>query len=99
MRKTIFVVLAAATFSLIPAGAAFAGFDDASANTECAGHGAFGALGEKGIVHDIGINNPSGNERPGASNWKYPRTSDGATTAGTNSSLCGNGAEPPPFTP
>ncbi len=106
MRKTLFVALAVAGMSLIPAGAAFAGggygsqpgFDKANDNTACAGHGAFGAFGTNGdVVHDFGINNLGSNDEPGASNWQRPGTG-GGTTAANNSGLCGNGAAPPPFT-
>lgn len=75
------------------------GYAVSNANTECAGHGAFGAFGAQGdVAHDLGVNNPGSNGRPGASNWQHP-AADGETTSGNNSSLCGNGAAPAPFTP
>ena len=108
MKKTIFVVLATAGFSLVPATAAFAGdgygtqpgYDKAQENSNgCAGHGSFGAFGDSGDgPHDFGVNNLGSNGEPGAANWQSPGTG-GGTTGGNNSNLCGNGAEPPPFTP
>ncbi|MBI5157999.1 MAG: hypothetical protein HZA58_08320 [Acidimicrobiia bacterium] len=107
MRRTLLVVLAVVGASLIPAGAALAGdgygtqpgYGIANANTPCAGHGAFGAFGTTGdVIHDFGINNLGSNGKAGASNWKFPAAS-GATTSYNNSSLCGNGAAPPPFAP
>ena len=75
------------------------GFTVSSGNTVCSGHGAFGAFGTTGdVVHDFGVNNLGGNGEPGASNWQSPGTG-GGTTGGNNSSLCGNGATPAPFTP
>ena len=74
------------------------GYDHAIDNTECADHGAFGFFGAQGDVHDLGTDNPGSNGRPGASKWQHPAAS-GATTGGNNSSLCGNGATPAPFTP
>jgi hypothetical protein len=55
------------------------GYNVAMANTPCAGHGAFGALGTNGAVHDMGQNSPDGH--PGA---------NGPATGAANSSLCGN---------
>ena len=55
------------------------GYDVANANTICAGHGAFGAFGTNGYIHDFGLNSPDGH--PGA---------DGAQTGLNNSTLCGN---------
>lgn len=73
------------------------GYGVATANTDCAGHGSFGAFGDKGdVAHDLGVNNPGSNDRPGASNWQFP--GDYGTTGGNNSALCGNQASPPPFT-
>ena len=104
MRKFI---IGAAAFSIlaIPASSALAagaysapGYDHAIDNTECADHGAFGFFGAQGDVHDLGTDNPGSNGRPGASKWQHPAAS-GATTGGNNSSLCGNGATPAPFTP
>jgi len=58
------------------------GYDKATANTICAGHGAFGAFGASSDKHDFGVNYPGADGKPGA---------DGAATALNNSSLCGNG--------
>ena len=102
-QKLVAVGIIAAAFTIPMGGVASAdygtqpGFGIAIANTECAGHGAFGAFGANGdVVHDFGVNNLGSNGRPGASNWKYPGI---GTTGGNNSSLCGNGATPDPFNP
>ena len=50
------------------------GCDNAFGNTICAGHGAFGAFGDKG---DVGIHDFRGG-------------ADGAATGAANSNLCGN---------
>jgi hypothetical protein len=58
------------------------GFDVSNSHTTCAGHGAFGAFGDKGdVTHDFGVNNPGSNNKPGA---------DGQQTGINNSTLCGN---------
>lgn len=104
-QKLVAVGIIAASFTVPMGGVASAhygtqpGSDIAHANTECAGHGAFGAFGAHGdVVHDFGFNNLGGNGKPGASNWQYPGAG-GGTTGGNNSSLCGNGAAPAPFVP
>jgi hypothetical protein len=43
--------------------------------------GSFGYFGQYGQVHDLGINNPGSDERPGA---------DGHKTGTSNSAVCGN---------
>ena len=106
MRKFILGAAAVAGLLLLPASAAFAGVGNgtqpgavAMGNTVCAGHGAFGAFGNNGVgQHDFGVNNPGSNGLPGASNWQNPSTTSGLSTGGNNSSLCGNGASPAPFT-
>jgi hypothetical protein len=69
----------------VPALAAYGtqpGFEVSNSHTTCAGHGAFGAFGDKGdVTHDFGVNNPGSNGAPGA---------DGHQTAINNSNLCGN---------
>jgi len=106
MRK-LFIGAATLGLLVLPATNAFAGggygsqpgYDKATSNTDCAGHGAFGAFGTTGdVVHDFGVNNPGGNGRPGASNFQHPGA-DGGTTGANNSGLCGNTATPAPFTP
>jgi hypothetical protein len=106
-HKLVAVAVGTAGMLLFTAPAAFAGggygsqpgFSVSNANTVCAGHGSFGAFGNSGdVVHDFGINNLGSNGAPGAANWQNPGTG-GGTTGGNNSSLCGNGASPPPFTP
>lgn len=58
------------------------GYDVANGNTQCAGHGSFGAFGDHGdIVHDFGVNYPGSNGKPGAS---------GKQTGINNSHLCGS---------
>ncbi len=108
MRKALFVILAAAGLSMVPAGVAFAGGNAGSppgsttamGNTDCAAHGAFGAFGTFGPgVHDFGINNLGGNGEPGASSWQDPNLVTGQTTGGNNNSLCGGGNVPAPFAP
>jgi hypothetical protein len=67
-------------------------------NTVCADHGGFGALGTFGPgAHDIGVNSPGSNRRPGATSWTFPNANTGSTTGGNNNSLCGGGNVPPPF--
>jgi hypothetical protein len=66
MRKFIIAAAAVVGLSVVPAGAAFAGpggthgygsqpgADTSQDKTECAGHGSFGAFGEKGdFGHDF----------------------------------------------
>ena len=67
--------------------------------TVCAGHGGFRALGTFGAssLHDIGVNDPGSNGRPGATSWMFPNTTTGSTTGGNNNSLCGGGNVPSPF--
>ena len=67
--------------------------------TVCAGHGGFRALGTFGAssLHDIGVNDPGSNGRPGATSWMFPNTRTGSTTGGNNNSLCGGGNVPQPF--
>jgi hypothetical protein len=66
--------------------------------TPCADHGGFGALGTFGPgAHDIGVNFPGSNLRPGATSWMFPNVRTGSTTGGTNNSLCGGGNVTPPF--
>jgi hypothetical protein len=55
------------------------GYSVANANTPCAGHGAFGAIGENGYIANFGNASPDGH--PGA---------NGTQTGINNSSLCGN---------
>jgi len=106
MRKFILGAAAVAGLLVLPASAAFAGVGNGSqpgavamTNTVCAGHGAFGAFGNNGVgQHDFGVNNPGSTGLPGASNWQNPSTTSGLSTGGNNSSLCGNGASPAPFT-
>jgi hypothetical protein len=77
------------------------GFDVSHDQTACADHGGFDALGTFGsaAAHDIGVNYPGSNQRPGATSWMYPNTSTGSTTGGNNNSLCGGGNVPTPFGP
>jgi hypothetical protein len=66
--------------------------------TPCADHGGFGALGTFGAgAHDMGVNFPGSNLRPGATSWMFPNVRTGSTTGGNNNSLCGGGNVPPPF--
>jgi hypothetical protein len=66
--------------------------------TPCADHGGFGALGTFGAgAHDIGVNFPGSNLRPGATSWMFPNVRTGSTTGGNNNSLCGGGNVPSPF--
>ncbi|HKC22014.1 MAG TPA: hypothetical protein VKB64_05825 [Gaiellaceae bacterium] len=88
MRKLfglLVVVVALAVPTMAWAGGGYGsqpGYSVANANTICAGHGAFGAFGDKGDVHhDFGVNNPGADGKPGA---------DGTATGFNNSSLCGN---------
>jgi hypothetical protein len=76
------------------------GADVSRDQTACADHGGFGALGTFGPgAHDIGVNSPGSNARPGATSWQFPNLKTGSTTGGNNSSLCGGGNVPPPFDP
>jgi hypothetical protein len=62
------------------------GYDTSASNTECQGHGAFGAFGNNGdVVHDFGVNNLGSNGEPGASGYQ---------TGLNNSALCGNRQNP-----
>lgn len=54
--------------------------DNAQCGTQ-AGSGAFAYFGNFGYVHDLGINNPGSNGKPGA---------DGYQTGLNNSAVCGN---------
>ena len=71
------------------------GFAVANGNTECAGHGSFGAFG-KGA--NLGIDNPPGNpSQPGHADFlgSYPGPgTDGTQTGLNNSGLCGNRQSP-----
>jgi hypothetical protein len=69
--------------------------------TACADHGGFAALGTFGsaAAHDIGVNYPGSNLRPGATSWMFPNASSGSTTGGNNNSICGGGNVPSPFGP
>jgi len=60
------------------------GFLKATANTLCAGHGAFGAFGNGQVTHDFGKDNVTN------SNGAAPGV-DGTQVGLNNSSLCGNG--------
>jgi hypothetical protein len=84
----------AAPPSTSPPGAAVSGD-----NTVCAEHGGFHALGTFGSspLHDIGVNNPGSNLRPGATSWMFPNATAGSTTGGNNNAICGGGNVPPPF--
>jgi hypothetical protein len=58
------------------------GYEVANGNTECAGHGAFGAFGTYGYVHDFGhVYEGDSNGKPGA---------NGELTGLSNGTLCGN---------
>ena len=90
--KKLFIVLAL-TALLLAATAAPAiaggycsqhGCDVSGSQTECFGHGAFGAFGDKG---DIGIHD-FGHVYPGDSNGKPG--ANGELTGSNNSHLCGN---------
>jgi hypothetical protein len=87
MMKKMLSILVAGVALAIPAAASAdygqqPGFDVATSNTICAGHGAFGAFGANGdVTHDFGVNNLGSNDAPGA---------DGTQTGINNSSLCGN---------
>ncbi len=87
MRRTVFILVATAGLSLIPATAAFADSGGVSggpgyhqpptAATNCdAGHGAFGAFGGK--YNNLGINSEAP-ESPGSQN---PHNSPGEPTTG-----------------
>jgi hypothetical protein len=66
--------------------------------TVCAKHGGFASLGAFGSPHDVGINNPLSNQRPGATSWMFPNPS-GSTTGGNNNKICGGGNIPTAFEP
>ena len=88
------VSASAAPPSTSPPGAAVSGD-----NTVCADHGGFRSLGTFGSspLHDIGVNNPGSNLRPGATSWMFPNLTTGSTTGGNNNAICGGGNVPPPF--
>jgi hypothetical protein len=74
------------------------GSDISHDQTACADHGGFAALGTFGPgAHDIGVNYPGSNLRPGATSWMFPNAKSGSTTGGNNNSLCGGGNVPSPF--
>ena len=86
--KRLIAVLAVGAGLTIPAAAAAApgpysqpGYEPAISNTECADHGSFGFFGDKGVIHDFGVNNPGSDNKPGA---------NGQATGDANSHLCGN---------
>ena len=89
------VMIAILVISLVAAFPARAGYCDQSQNgcdtagshTECYGHGAFGAFGDKGDgPHDFGHVYPGdSNGKPGA---------NGQLTGDNNSNLCGSPANP-----
>jgi hypothetical protein len=96
MSTAIAASASAAPPATSPPGAAVSGD-----NTVCADHGGFRALGTfgSGPLHDIGINNPGSNLRPGATSWMFPNVNTGSTTGGNNNAICGGGNVPPPFAP
>ena len=74
------------------------GSDVSHERTPCADHGGFAALGTFGPgAHDIGVNYPASNLRPGATSWMFPNAETGSTTGGNNNSLCGGGNVPTAF--
>jgi hypothetical protein len=75
------------------------GMDVSHDQTPCAVHGGFAALGTFGSspLHDIGVNYPGSNLRPGATSWMFPNLKSGSTTGGNNNSICGGGNIPTPF--
>jgi hypothetical protein len=91
MKRIALVAAVLGAMIVALAGSAFAGngyssqpgFEEATANTVCAGHGAFGAFGTTGNgTHDFGINNTTN------SNGAAPGVDD--TQVGLNNSqLCG----------
>ena len=86
------VALSATPASAAPAPGTPPGSDVAHDRTVCADHGGFGALGTFGSgAHDIGVNYPGSNRRPGATSWMFPNANSGSTTGGNNNSLCGGG--------
>jgi len=102
IRKTFAVLAAVGTLGLSSAalagnagdGSGYGtqpGFDVATGNTPCAGHGSFGAFG-KGA--NLGIANPPGNpDQPGHATFlgSYPGPgTNGQQTGLNNSGLCGN---------
>ena len=91
------VAFSATSVGAIPPGPP-PGSDVSHDQTVCAEHGGFAALGTFGSgPHDIGINSPGSNLRPGATSWMYPNLKTGSTTGGNNNSICGGGNVPPPF--
>ena len=92
------LALSAGSAGAIPAPGTPPGADVSRDNTVCADHGGFAALGTFGRgAHDIGVNFPGSNLRPGATSWRFPNASSGSTTGGNNNSLCGGGNVPSPF--
>ena len=92
------VVLGGTSAGAVPAPGTPPGADVSRGNTDCADHGGFAALGTFGPgAHDIGVNHPGSNRRPGATSWMFPNATTGSTTGGNNSSLCGGGNIPGPF--
>ena len=93
-----FVACSATSAGATPGPGTPPGADVARGNTVCADHGGFRALGTFGSgAHDIGVNFPASNLRPGATSWMFPNANTGSTTGGNNNSLCGGGKTPPPF--
>jgi hypothetical protein len=92
------VALSATSAWAIPAAGTPPGSGVSHDKTVCADHGGFAALGTFGRgAHDIGVNFPGSNLRPGATSWMYPNANSGSTTGGNNNSLCGGGNVPTPF--
>ena len=92
-------IATAASASAVPPSTSPPGAAVSGDNTVCAEHGGFHALGTFGSspLHDIGVNNPASNLRPGATSWMFPNANSGSTTGGINNSLCGGGNVPSPF--
>lgn len=93
------VALGTTFLGAIPAEGTPPGSAVSHGNTVCADHGGFHALGTFGSssLHDIGVNDPGSNARPGATSWMFPNAKTGSTTGGNNNSLCGGGNVPSPF--
>jgi hypothetical protein len=93
------VALSATSVGAIPAPGTPPGSAVSRHNTVCADHGGFDALGTFGTssLHDIGVDNPGSNLRPGATSWMFPNAKTGSTTGGNNNSICGGGNVPSPF--
>jgi len=79
------LALPAAASAAPPSGGGYGsqpGYEVSDGNTDCAGHGAFGAFGTYGdVTHDFGANNPGSNSVPGANGYQ---------TGINNGTLCGN---------